>query len=474
MKVPVEKETKKNIGDCAEVVTRTTPIFMAVSEVLSILVFLGGIAVLVGWVLNIPGLKSVFPNLVTMKANTALCFSLSGFSLWTLQIKRRDIPRFRIMAAVCSLAVLGIGLATIVEYLSGWDLGIDQFLFKELPGAVLTSSPGRMAFNTAINFTITGLATCLFVSKTKSRCLLAQILVLPVGIISVLSLIGYLYKAPPLFLGLALSTAMALHTTVLFIALFFGILYCRPGCGVMTLVSSDAIGGKLIRRIFPVAILLPVTLGWLKLQGERSGVITNEFGVSFVAVGNLTFMALYIYGLSFWIEKTELGRLKVEAKLKEAAEEWRRTFDAISDSIFILDKDHTIRRVNRVFLDTFGLKEDQVIGKKCYEVVHKSDKPWMMCPHRLTMKDHKAHTEEVDDPVLGVPLLVSTSPIFDEQGELAGSVHIAHDITERKKAETALQQKVAELEQFNKIAIGRELKMIELKEKIKALEEGKR
>ncbi|MEW5856255.1 MAG: chemotaxis protein, partial [Cyanobacteriota bacterium] len=41
-----------------------------------------GCAVLVGWMFNIPILKTVLPGLVTMKANAAVCFILSGTSLW--------------------------------------------------------------------------------------------------------------------------------------------------------------------------------------------------------------------------------------------------------------------------------------------------------------------------------------------------------------------------------------------------------
>lgn len=47
------------------------------------------------------------------------------------------------------------------------------------------------------------------------------------------------------------------------------------------------------------------------------------------------------------------------------------------------------------------------------------------------------------------------------------------DISEQKKAEGELENKVAELQQLNKLMIGRELKMVELKEKIKRLESKK-
>ena len=93
-----------------------------------------------------------------------------------------------------------------------------------------------------------------------------------------------------------------------------------------------------------------------------------------------------------------------------------------------------------------------------------------MCPFEQTLRDSKTHTVEIDEPELGLPLLVTTSPIFDDTGELIGSVHIAKDMRAVHSTKKELEQRLHDLEVFHKIAIGRELKMVEMKERIRALE----
>ena len=67
--------------------------------------------------------------------------------------------------------------------------------------------------------------------------------------------------------------------------------------------------------------------------------------------------------------------------------------------------------------------------------VHGESKPPKFCPHTLTLRDGKEHLAEVYEDKLGGYFLVSTTPIFDTDGTLLGSVHVARDITERKHAE---------------------------------------
>ena len=124
---------------------------------------------------------------------------------------------------------------------------------------------------------------------------------------------------------------------------------------------------------------------------------------------------------------------QAEDKIKASAEEWQGTFDSISDFIFIQNNDHTILRINKAFADAIKSKPEDIIGKKCYEVTHNRNSPWPDCPLEESKRDKKPHTCEVDDPNIGIPLLVGISPIFDDKGEVVGSVHIAKDITKQKK-----------------------------------------
>ena len=64
---------------------------------------------------------------------------------------------------------------------------------------------------------------------------------------------------------------------------------------------------------------------------------------------------------------------------------------------------------------------------------------------------------------------LTVSPIKDSSGEIVGASTIARDITGQKFLQDELRRQMSELERFNKVAVGRELKMIELKKEIAEL-----
>ncbi len=144
-------------------------------------------------------------------------------------------------------------------------------------------------------------------------------------------------------------------------------------------------------------------------------------------------------------------RKRISDELDQAAQEWQRTFDSMSDIVFIQDKDFTILKANKACLEALKLKSEDVVGKKCFTVMHYLDHPWMNCPYVQTCSDQKVHTAEVDDPGLGASLLVTTSPIIKENGEFMGSIHVAKDISLIKKYQDELELKNKELEKLDQL-----------------------
>jgi len=131
-------------------------------------------------------------------------------------------------------------------------------------------------------------------------------------------------------------------------------------------------------------------------------------------------------------------RQRAEERLKQSAEEWRATFDSITDLVSIHDKNFKLVRVNKAFGNSLKMKPAELIGKPCYELVHGTNEPVSNCPHIKTLATKKPVTVGYFEPCLGIHLEVTTSPIFNEQGKVVGSVHVARDTTERKRMEEQL------------------------------------
>lgn len=167
----------------------------------------------------------------------------------------------------------------------------------------------------------------------------------------------------------------------------------------------------------------------------------------------------------------EIGSLKKRiAELEKANKELEDVFNAMEDVIFVIDKDNIITRVNSAGTSFLKAKPQDIIGRKCYELVHGLGKPWPACPFEKTKQDKKIHTEEVNDPKIRLSLLITTSPIFNDDGEMVGAVHAAKDITEYKNQERALAKKLRDFEIFYKAAVDREMKIKELKKLVQELE----
>lgn len=158
------------------------------------------------------------------------------------------------------------------------------------------------------------------------------------------------------------------------------------------------------------------------------------------------------------------------AELEDVQREWLQAFDSISDGISIHSKDYDILFANDALCKLLGKTKEEIIGKKCYEVFHRQDHPPVFCPFENVKITRTVEHAQAYEPALKLWLAISSSPIFSAQGNIERFIHIIRDMTDSKKIEENLQNKIDELERFNRVAIGRELKMVELKQKIRQLE----
>ena len=95
-----------------------------------------------------------------------------------------------------------------------------------------------------------------------------------------------------------------------------------------------------------------------------------------------------------------------------------------------------------------GCSPEELIGQSCYQVVHDSHAPPMFCPHSKLLCSGDEHAVEVHDERLGGTFLVSVSPIHGPGDTIMGSVHVARDISEQKRAESLAVEAVRQRDQF--------------------------
>jgi PAS domain S-box-containing protein len=132
-------------------------------------------------------------------------------------------------------------------------------------------------------------------------------------------------------------------------------------------------------------------------------------------------------------------RKNMELSLKSAKKEWEVTFDALPDLISLIDVDHNIMKVNRTMAQALNMKPEELVGKKCYSLVHDTDEPPSYCPHEKLLQDCKQHCNEAFVDNFHGDYEITVSPIMDDD-QLRGSVHVAHDVTQRRKMELALKE----------------------------------
>jgi signal transduction histidine kinase len=197
-----------------------TVFYTRISQACGLIAAATGIVALLGWVGGVRVLSGISLEYIPMAPNTALAFTLLGFSLAALPLQSK---RSRVFVRTSAGFVIAVAAARLFEYAAGVQFGIDGFFF-EVRGEELGLAPlGKMGLFTAVNFHFTAAAT-LIASFQQRRHLAndaAKGLASVAAFVGLAFTLGYFYGSPLLYGGQ--SIPMALNTSICFVLVGAGV-----------------------------------------------------------------------------------------------------------------------------------------------------------------------------------------------------------------------------------------------------------
>jgi PAS domain S-box-containing protein len=415
----------------------------------------GGCA-LVGWVTDVDLLKSVVVGQVTMKANTAICFVASGVALWTLS-RRAEGGIARAARALAATVAL-IAAAVLSQYLTGLDLGIDQLLFQERPGAIGTAHANRMSPNTALAFILVGAALALLDVRVLRRWGLAPGLAGVAAVLALLALLGYVAGVTSLY-GVHGYTQMAVPTTVAFLALTLGLCCARPDRPPMRALTRDGSGGIVLRRLAPACVAIPIVLGGLRLAGQHAGLYGTDVGTWLFVIAIIALSLPLAWFLARSVDNAEAHRRQAVV-LRESEERTRRILETAYDAFVAMDAQGRIVAWNPAAERMFGWSTAEAVGREMAQTI---------IPVRLRAKhDHAIGASigaDVDVPGRRametfalhrdgheIPVELTAGAVRDGDAVLFHA--FLRDITERRRAHDELQ--AAQEDALHRLALAAE------------------
>ncbi len=457
--------------------------FVSFGAALSIAVGLTGLA---GWIFAIPVLKSGWPGLVQIKANTAVCLILLGVSLWLRRRANDRTPIRNVAGQLLAGAVAALGLVSFVEYLFSWDLGIDQLLFADSRAEMVRSvGLGLMAPLNALNFYFLGLALILLSWITLHGVWPSQVLSFTAGLISVANLLDFILVPSGLHTYTSLPAAVALAV------LSPAIMCVRPEWGYGASPPGSDAQDSIVRRWFfkrfaadrprplryggavllvVVAVILrdvldrafgtgstyvtfyPVTLLAAVLGGLGPGILATLLSAAAAAyffldphgIGvaktsdeiGLVIFALTGIAVSVVAQTLNRAHQRTEEKLLGSSLYSRNLLEAALDPMMTISPEGKITDLNHATEEATGVARARLIGTDFagyFTEPEKARAAYRQAFNQGQVNDYPLAIRHASGKVMDV--LCHASIYRDERGAIAGVCGVARDVTERKRVE---------------------------------------
>ncbi|MEU9993604.1 SpoIIE family protein phosphatase [Streptomyces sp. NPDC048045] len=373
-----------------------------------------------------------------MNANTAVALLASGVSLFLVARRRVTPGAIAVVRATGALAVV-IGGLTVVEYVTGARLGIDELLFKDDTALLASEVPGRMAPNTAVALMVGGVAA-LCASTPRWPAWTSQVPGLAVLMLGMLRLYGFAYAVPELE-RFGAYKGMAVYTGVALVLLGIAAFLARPAQGPARLLMNSGTTGALGRRLFATVLVVPPLLGGFVLAGEDAGLFGARLGTALLVCGHVAVFTAVIFSALTVGRRIEVAHARAEWQVRQN-QLLQAFIDHTPAVVFIKDLDGRFLAVNTTFEESLGLSRARVLGRRDRDVIP-ADLARQARATDLAMLAEGAPLQR--EEVLALPegprsFLTSLFPLKTPSGTPYAVCGVATDITERVVAQREVRR----------------------------------
>jgi len=404
---------------------------------------LGGLVV-AGWLTVAVALIQVLPGFPPMQYNTALGFMICGAALLSAALDLR-----RPTALLGLLAGL-IGSATLIQFLFGSDLGIDQLLVETY---ILTgvSDPGRMGPNSALALTLVGAGLLSLAWRPVYRywhvcpALLGSVVIA----LGTAALVGYAGSVPGAY-GWSHFNPMAVHTAIGFTLLGGGIV----GLAWNAALAESGETPRWLPLVAGVTVATVTLCMWYALTRGSAApgvqpLLPGKPTLPHVTLATGLLMAVL---LGWSVREGQVSRrrarslevtnralqqeIQARTRMEQAIQQLAAIVESSDDAILATTLEGKIMTWNPGAERLYGYTHAEVVGKHVSMLHHKRrDGVGLFRQIRNGERVSRVETVNLTRDGRRIDVSLTVSPIVDQSGCIVSASTIAHDITDRKLLE---------------------------------------